>query len=241
MLRRLSKGITDLFYPRKCLACKDVLAPAESSKHVCAGCFAKIKFNVPPFCHACGRHLEDLKTHKNLCPQCLRLKFNFDRAFSPCSYDGVVKELIHEFKYKGKIRLAKPLGALMADFIREYSLPIEYIDHILPMPLSKTRLREREFNQAHHLSNHIASEFGKTILEGALIRTRHTRSQTELEIHERRKNILGSFKVAEPETVKNMNLLLVDDVLTTGATSSEAAGALKEAGANIVFVLTLAN
>jgi len=241
MLRRLLLGITDLVYPKKCLACKGVLAQAESSKHVCAGCFSKIKFNIPPFCHSCGRHLEDFKKHKNLCPQCLRLTFNFDRAFSPCAYDGVVKELIHEFKYKGKVRLADPLAALMADFIREYSLPMEYMDHILPMPLSKTRLREREFNQAHHLSAHLSGVFEKDILDNVLIRSRHTRSQTELEMPERRKNILGSFKVTDRDAVRNKNILLVDDVLTTGATSSEAAGVLKEAGANIVFVLTLAN
>ncbi|MCX5710948.1 MAG: double zinc ribbon domain-containing protein, partial [Candidatus Omnitrophica bacterium] len=159
MLRRLFKGITELIYPKKCLACKDLLAPAENSGHVCAGCFSKIKFNIPPFCHSCGRHLEDFKTHKSLCPQCLKIKLNFDRAFSPCVYEGVVKELIHEFKYKGKVRLAQPLSALMANFIREYSLPMEYMDHILPMPLSKTRLREREFNQAHHLSSHISAVF----------------------------------------------------------------------------------
>jgi ComF family protein len=241
MLRQLAKGIKDLMYPKVCLACKDTIKEQAEDAHICPGCFNKIKLNTPPFCSVCGRHLENFKTHKNICPQCLRLSFNFDRAFAPCSYEGVVKELIHEFKYKGKIRLAKSLSSLMIDFIREYSLPMEYIDNILPVPLSNAKLREREFNQAAVLSRQISSAFAKDTLERALIRHRHTKSQTDLEEDGRRKNIRGSFKVVEPLAVKNKILLLIDDVLTTGATSSEAAGTLKEAGANIVFVLTLAN
>jgi len=241
MLRQIVKGIKDLVYPEICLACKDPIKGHDEDRHVCTGCFNKIKLNIPPFCSVCGRHLENFKTHKSICPQCLRFSFNFDRAFAPCPYEGVIKELIHEFKYKGKRRLAGPLSALMIDFIRDYSLPIEYIDLVLPVPLSNTRLREREFNQAEALSRQISSVFMKNTPERALIRHRHTRSQADLEEGDRRKNILGSFKVAEPWAVKSKNLLLIDDVLTTGATLSEAAGALKAAGANIVFALTLAN
>jgi ComF family protein len=241
MLRQLAKGIRDLLYPEICLACRDTIKGQGEETHICPGCFNKIKLNIPPFCSVCGRHLENLKAHKNICPQCLKSSFSFDRAFAPCSYEGVIKELIHEFKYKGKMRLARPLSSLMIAYIREYGFPIRYIDYIIPVPLSATRLREREFNQAEVLSRQLSAAYGKNILDRALIRHRHTQSQTDLEEAERRENIRGSFKVAEPLAVKNRNLLLIDDVLTTGATSSEAAQALKEAGANIVFVLTLAS
>jgi ComF family protein len=166
---------------------------------------------------------------------------HFDRAFSPCLYEGVIKELIHEFKYKGKNHLAKPLSKIITDFIKEYDFPIEYLDLIIPMPLYKTRLREREFNQAEILGRHIASEFNKDLAPDLLIRRRPTKTQAELPVDKRFLNVKESFSVVKGDVIKGKNMLIVDDVLTTGATSSEAARTLKDAGAKIVFVLTLAN
>jgi len=129
----------------------------------------------------------------------------------------------------------------MIEFIKEYNLPIEYMDFILPVPLHKTRLREREFNQAGVLSSFLSEEFAKPVRDDILIRHRHTRTQTELDPGQRLKNVEACFSVRSKEGIQDKNVLLVDDVLTTSATSSEAALALKKAGANIVFVLTLAN
>ncbi|MFA5063039.1 MAG: phosphoribosyltransferase family protein [Candidatus Omnitrophota bacterium] len=129
----------------------------------------------------------------------------------------------------------------MIEFIKEYDLPIDYLDMIIPMPLHATRLREREFNQAEILSKYIASEFGIDLASGSLIRHRFTKTQTELPADNRFSNVKNSFSVSRNCDLRNKNVLLVDDVLTTGATSSEAAMALKESGTNIVFVLTLAN
>jgi competence protein ComFC len=102
-------------------------------------------------------------------------------------------------------------------------------------------MREREFNQAQVLSEEIGREFNKPVKSDILLRLRNTRTQTELEDKERFLNVKGSFSLARIEDTKAKNLLLVDDVLTTGATASEAAFVLKNTGANIVFVLTLAN
>lgn len=178
---------------------------------------------------------------KNICPGCLKQKLHFDRAFSPCVYEGVIKELIHEFKYKSKDYLGQTLSRLMIEFIKEYNLPIDWIDLIVPIPLHKTRLREREFNQAQILSNHIAVEFKKSVSSDSLRRCRYTRTQTDLETGERLANVKDCFSIANTEEVRGKNILLVDDVLTSAATSSEAALALKTAGAGVVFVLTLAN
>lgn len=166
---------------------------------------------------------------------------HFDRAFSPCVYEGALKELIHEFKYKGKDYLGLPLSRLMTEFIREYDFPIWHLDFIVPVPLHSARLRQRDFNQAEVLSKCIATEFKKDVASDILSKNRHTKTQTDLETNERLINVKGSFSVNRPKDIKGKNLCLVDDVLTTGATSSEAAFALKDAGANIVFVLTLAN
>lgn len=241
MWRSLIKGLADIIYPRICLACKAKLTTSANNGLICNGCWGKIKKNTPPFCHFCGRRLEKSGFTKNICPNCLKRKLHFNRAFSPCVYTGVVKDLIHEFKYKGKDYIGAELSKLMIDFIKNYNVPIDCVDFIIPVPLHKTKLREREFNQAEILSRHISKEFKKDLLTGALIRHRHTRTQTELETNDRLSNVLGSFSLEQNKEINGRNILLVDDVLTTGATSSEAALTLKNAGANLIFVLTLAS
>ena len=237
----LLNSLLDIIYPRVCLVCKTRLDKGHIDNLICKKCWVSIDKNLPPFCHSCGRRLEKRNFSKNICPACIRTNSHFDRAFSPCIYDGALKELIHAFKYKGKDHLGKALSSLMIEFIKEYNLPIKYMDFIVPMPLHKSKLRERDFNQAEILSRYIAEEFNKGILKNNLIRHRFTKTQTELRNEERLLNVRGSFSVTDPDRVREKKLLLVDDVLTTGATASEAALALKQAGANIVFVITLAN
>ncbi len=242
MLRGLIKGFSEIIWPKRCLVCKDsVKEKAYIDGYICAGCWGKIKRNIPPFCYRCGRRLDSRSFTKTVCPGCIKKSLYFDRAFSPCVYEGPIKELIHEFKYHNKEYLGATLSKLMIDFVREYNLPIDFVDSVIPIPLYKSRLREREFNQARILSDYVAREFGKPMLDGVLIRKRPTRTQTELEDNARFLNVKDSFALTREDATKNMNLLLVDDVLTTGATASEAARSLKSAGANIVFVLTLAN
>jgi ComF family protein len=248
MFDNLIHGLIDLLYPKVCVACRKSLKNISSVDNVvCCGCWEKIKRNLPPFCRSCGRHLENPSLYagrgvvKHICPACIRSKLHFDRAFSACTYEGIIRNLIHEFKYGGKDYLGMALSKLMIEFIKEYNVPVGYVDYIVPVPLYKTRLREREFNQAQVLSRHIASEFNKATLDGCLIRHRSTRTQTELENSARMENVKGSFSLTNNEAIKGKSLLLIDDVLTTGATASEAAAVMKSAGANIVFVLTLAN
>lgn len=241
MLRGLLKGLKDLIYPNYCLACGNRIEITQERDSICAGCRDKIEKNLPPFCAACGRHLDAKAIEKNTCSNCSNAKFYFDRAFSPCAYTGVMKKLIHEFKYNGKDYLGKPLGSMINTFIRDYCLPIEHLDFIVPVPLHKIRQREREFNQAQLLSQQVADEFNKKALINILIRTKPAKTQTELTLEERRRNVEKSFLVTKPDLIKDTNLLLIDDVLTTGATSNEAAKSLKEAGAKIVLLITLAN
>ena len=242
MLKDIVKGLVDLVYPKICIVCRKKLnGKSRVDSLVCMECWVKIKKNLPPFCCSCGRHLEKNHFTKHVCPACIKNKLHFDRAFSPCVFEGVLKELVHEFKYKGKDYLGRSLSRLMIEFIQEYNLPLHYLDLIIPVPLHNARLREREFNQAEVLSNHIAATFNKKVLTNNLIRHRPTRTQIELDEENRLLNIKGCFSVKENRDIKGKNILLVDDVLTTSATSSEAAKTLKNAGANIVFVLTLAN
>jgi len=241
MLMRLLRGLVDIIWPKNCFICKRSLGSAAVNNVVCLQCWSKVKRNSPPFCHFCGRHLEKQNLAKGVCAACIRRQPYFDRAFSPCQYDGVIKELIHAFKYKGKEYLGTTLSRPMLEFIREYNVPMDLIDLVIPVPLHKTRLREREFNQAYILSKCIARQFNKKVLDNRLLRFRYTKPQVKLLPRQRLENVRESFRTPKNGSLKNKNILLVDDVLTTGQTASWAAYALKQAGANIVFVLTIAN
>lgn len=241
LIQNLITGFLDITYPKICLACKKKLTVSSIDGIVCEECWSRIKINKPPFCYSCGRNLTGKKHIKNICVNCIEKPLYFDRAFSPCIYQGVIRELIHSFKYENKEYLGTTLVKPLIDFIKEYNLPMRFIDLILPVPLHKTKLREREFNQADILSKNLALEFKKEVLQDKLLRTRDTRTQTELNDHERFLNVRGVFKASGSDSLKRKNILLVDDVLTTGATCSEAAFTLKQAGANIVYCITLAN
>ncbi|MBU1999346.1 MAG: ComF family protein [Candidatus Omnitrophota bacterium] len=242
MFKGLIKGFLDLLYPAICLACRKRLPQEQQKQILCSGCRDKIKFNLPPFCFHCGRNLGKKGINNKICRLCSKKKLNFDRAFAPCIYEGVIKELIHQFKYSGKKHLAEYLCGIIVNFVNEYELPINTVDFIIPIPLSATRRREREFNQAEILGNYIGARFSKTVVKDILVRNRHTRSQTELDDLKRFTNIKGCFTLKNSEIAKGKNILIIDDVLTTGATLSEAALLLKSQGqAKQVLVLTLAN
>ena len=217
------KAVTGIIYPFHCLTCRQKLGPAGNSDLICQSCVNKIIPNTPPFCRERGRE-----------------RLYFDRAISACAYEGVIKEIIHSFKYRHKIKLGNFLAGLMTDFIREYRLPLTQCDYIIPIPLSLTRLREREFNQAQIIAAKISESLQIPLLNNALKRVRHSRPQAELSREERLNNLKGAFAANNKEIINGKNILLIDDVLTTGATASEASRVLKEAGANSVFVFTAA-
>lgn len=168
-----------------------------------------------------------------------RPPFFFNQAFSVCRYEGVIKDCIHLFKYRSKLSLVKPLSKLMVDFAHNF-LDMENIDLILPVPLASSKLRQRQFNQAKLLAKSISCAFSKELKDKLLIKIKPGVAQVNLSRTERLKNVRGSFKVRHQLLFKNKNILLVDDVLTTGATINECARMLLDAGAKRVNAFTLA-
>jgi len=233
----------DLIYPRHCIGCKKPLKNTATIENIaCAGCWANIKKNRPPFCACCGRYIDWKTSRSKVCNSCLKKELHFDRAFSACIYEGLVKELIHRFKYRSQDHLSPVLSFLLIDFIKEFNLPpLEYFDMLMPIPLHKNKLREREFNQSALIAQNLSKAFGMDVSTDNLMRVRDTNTQTELPPEKRFLNVLDSFSVREPAKIKDKMILLVDDVLTSGATCSEAAKALKSNGARTVFVLTIAS
>ena len=237
MLDKITTALQEIIYPRYCLICHKKIAAHNPKELICAECLEKIIPNIPPFCRRCGRHI----SAQGICDDCAKINFHFDRAWASCRYDGAAREMLHSFKYKTKTGLGRSLSQLLINFVKNYHLPVSACDYVIPVPLSPTKLREREFNQAAILAEELAKYFELKLLDNNLKRIRNTASQTELDKHKRWQNIQGVFGLKDPGALKEKTILLIDDVLTTGATASEAAKTLKNAGASSVFVLTVAN
>ena len=170
------------------------------------------------------------------CATCKATPLRYDYARSAAVYEGALREALHAFKFAGRRALAGPLGDLAAEQCVG-SLP-EGIDALIPVPLARERERERGFNQATLLARRIGRRLGAPTRPGWLVRTRSTRPQSDLSAAERRANVRGAFRATD--RVAGRHLLLIDDILTTGATLEACARALREAGARRVGVLTVA-
>ncbi|MDO8525364.1 MAG: ComF family protein [Candidatus Omnitrophota bacterium] len=231
----IAKNFANLLYPLHCAACKESLE-ALNKTGLCLHCDSQIKRNPKPYCSLCGR---SLKSDGRLCAECERGGFAFDRAWSACLYEGVLKELIHLFKYRGRLSLSGILCGKVIDFIKDNTEIIDGINIITFVPLYNAWLNQREYNQSGILAAAISREFGVGISK-ALEKKHKTRRQNELSKEERSSNLLGLFRVKDSSEFAGTRALLIDDVMTTGATLNECAKCLKSAGAAEVRCLTLA-
>lgn len=158
-------------------------------------------------------------------------------ARSVAIYDGIVKDAIHEFKFNGKKKLSEKLGQLLTDYLTGREIPTEEIDLIVPIPLSKKREKGRGYNQSMLLAEVVSKEFGLKLDVASLKKAKDVKPQFELSRNERFVNIKGAFIASG---LPDLNILLIDDIYTTGATVCEASLAVKNAGAKYVYVITLA-
>ena len=175
---------------------------------------------------------------------CRRIEQLFARAVAYGSYETGLRELVHLLKFDGVRPAANVLGRMLAEAIVKLlpQLPAEPVA-VIPVPLHRTKLRQRGFNQAELIARAALKLLPKdrfTMCAGVLIRKRETSSQIGLTSHQRRENLRGAFGVVKPEFVRGREVLVVDDVYTTGATVSECARVLRRAGATKVWVATVA-
>jgi ComF family protein len=174
-----------------------------------------------------------------LCVECKKSRFAFDRTWSACLYEGVLKELLHLFKYKGKLALSGILCERMIDFIKNNREIIDGVDYITFVPLYSGWLNEREYNHSGVLASAVSAEF-RIPVSKALAKRSRTRRQNELSRGERFTNLTDAFGTKDDTRLDGAKLLLIDDVMTTGATFNECAKTLKAAGAKEVRCLALA-
>ncbi|MEJ2624519.1 MAG: ComF family protein [Pseudolabrys sp.] len=235
-VRTVLRLALDAALPPLCPSCRE---PVGAGQGLCAGCWSKLSFIEPPFCARLGIPFTYDPGPAFLSMEAIASPPAYDRARAAVRYDDIARALVHGFKYGDRLDLAPMMGRWMARAGHEL---IDGADGLVPVPLHWRRLWARRFNQSAALSGTIAGLSGVPVLHGALSRTRATAQQVGLSKDQRAHNVQGAFKVlpARKADVKGRRLILVDDVLTSGATVDTCAKALLRAGAAHVDVLVFA-
>ena len=225
-----------LLYPEVCQLCGGARAtPAES--YVCSGCRAKVRFIEPPFCQRCGRPFEGDITTPFECANCREMEWHFQTARSAVVARDLVLDVIHRYKYQRALWFEPFLANLL---IQAAAPAISDAQMIVPVPLYPTKEREREFNQAARLAARLGKATGIPVNKRLVRRVLPTRTQTQLTRQERLVNVRNAFAVRKGGRLSGERIVLLDDVFTTGATTSACARVLRAAGAGEVWVWTVA-
>jgi len=228
--------IASLLYPPVCSICAATIAHGE---YLCAECDAKVTRIVPPFCTKCSEPFEGAIISEFTCANCEHRVLHFDAAVAAYRSRGIVRRVILDFKYGRQLHLRHLVARWLFAALDDDRLRRRRFDIIVPVPLHPARERERGFNQATLLADLLSARMSvqnKPVLE----RIRYTTTQTAFDRAERMENLHGAFRLRKNMDVRELRVLLIDDVLTTGSTLSECARVLKKTGANFVHAATAA-
>ena len=250
VLRSPLDAIGSNLLPAPCALCGSPL-PQLSSVPICDACWTEIPVHRGTVCERCGDSLDQPPIEgisvTQLCRVCRLAPPSFARAVSFGTYDGRMRAAIHALKYDRIHSAARRLGAMLAVAIAQLATDAPAGLLVVPVPLHRSKHNQRGFNQARALASCAIDALRKshpdwhlTLAPTTLMRLRSTESQAGLTPRQRRHNVRGAFKVSDPLAVSDKNILLVDDILTTGATARAASQSLIRAGAASVYVATLA-
>ena len=222
------KGIAlDFLFPRRCVGC------SREGDLLCYSCRQQLPKIMPPLCPRCGR----TQSSGILCPSCVAWRAEIDSIRSPFRFEGLIREAIHQLKYRNLRALAVPLAQLLHDYL--VASPV-HGEVLVPVPLHPKRLRERGYNQSSLLTRELGKLINLPVVDDCLIRQKYAPPQARTSnVDERLSNVAGAFTCRD-QRLKGKQILLVDDVSTSGATLDACAGALKAAGAASVRGLVLA-
>jgi len=225
-------------YPSYCQLCNSARATAKEG-YVCAACFQRVRFVKPPFCERCGLPFPGDITTTFECTNCRDTNLHFSSARSAVIANEVTLDVIHRYKYSRALWFEPFLADLLIRAAAS-ELTREKWDAIVPVPLHPTKERDREFNQAERLASHLSHATGIRAENRYLQRVEPTLTQTKLSREQRAKNVHRAFTARPNLQLNGERIVLIDDVLTTGATTSACAGILRAAGAGDVCVWTVA-
>ncbi|HEV3394097.1 MAG TPA: ComF family protein [Chthoniobacterales bacterium] len=230
------RGIASLVYPPACTICSASVGPHE---YLCPDCEAKLSRIVPPFCAKCSEPFDGAITTTFSCANCAHRVLYFDTAVSAYRSRGIARHVILNFKYGRQIHLRHLVGRWLIAALDDTRLRDRRFNAIVPVPLHPARQRERGFNQAALLAERLGPHLGVPV-RPVLERVRFTTTQTAFDRAERIQNLRHAFRLRKKADVRKLDVLLIDDVLTTGSTLSECARVLKENGARSVYAATAA-
>ncbi|HEY6168666.1 MAG TPA: ComF family protein [Verrucomicrobiae bacterium] len=237
-LKEWTDAVLGFFYPDNCQLCRRERATSDEG-YVCAQCWHGVRFVRPPFCDRCGLPFAGEITTKFECSNCREMDLHFESARAAVIANALTLDVIHRYKY-GRALWFEPF---LADLLCREAAPVlrggEW-DLIVPVPLHPLKQREREFNQAARLGDRLSRRTGIPLNTSLLSRRLNTRTQTQLTRAERAANMRAAFATRPGVALRGERIVLVDDVLTTGATTSACARVLVQAGAGKVSVWTLA-
>jgi len=217
----------DSFFPRRCVGC------GKLGAFICPECLKKLPRLLPPLCPQCGKP----QASGIVCPDCRRRQTEIDGISSPFMFDEAIRKAIYELKYRNLKAISSCLAELLADHIRSNQLDGEALAYV---PLHPRRLRERGYNQSRLLARELSKRIDLPVVEDSLIRIKQVQPQVRArDVQERRRNVADAF-VCRDEKVNGKQLILIDDVCTSGATLESCAVALKSKGVASVWGLTLA-
>jgi ComF family protein len=226
-ITNLKRVALDLLFPSWCIGC------GREGSYICDSCQRLLPLIVPPICPRCGRPL----SYENLCPGCTEERAEIDGIRAPFLFNGVIRQAIHELKYRNLRAVVPLLGGFLNNFLLENPVPGNVL---VPVPIHRKRQHERGYNQSSLLARELGRRCGLPVVEDCLIRHTHTPPQARTPgAIDRRKNVANAFACRD-ERLKSKQVLLIDDVSTSGATLNACAGVLKSAGAETVWGLVLA-
>jgi ComF family protein len=224
---KLKRAALDLLFPKWCVGC------GREGEFICHPCRERLVQISPPLCPQCGTP----QPSNTLCSGCLSWPATIDGIRSPFKFEGIIREAILQLKYRNLRALSETLAELLSDYLIANPLPGEVL---VPVPIHGKRLRERSYNQSGLLAHQLGELTGLPVVANSLSRQRQALPQTQTKtVAERRNNVAGAFACRD-QRLKARQVLLIDDVATSGATLDACAAALKAVGATTVWGLTLA-
>src|ERR1700722_794558 len=235
-MRILLDTLLELFYPSNCVGCG---YPQAAGTLLCDKCKETSPRIRAPYCRCCSRPFQGLIMGEFTCPNCEDRTPAFDCAVSNYQAKGVLRDLIHRFKYGRQFYLRRVLTQYLVEAMQDVRIQANPADCLVPVPLHPTRLRERGFNQADVLAEVLSQRTRLPILR-CLERRRYTNTQTRFDRVERMQNLRNAFALRKSSDVRGKHLVLLDDVLTTGSTLNECALVLRAAGAESIRAITVA-
>lgn len=238
VLKSVERNLLGILYPPRCPLCDGVLDIANYSG-ICSSCDKEIEFVREPYCKMCGKPIEN--EIEELCEDCKKRRFSFEYGRAVFVYNYSMKNAVARFKYSGRCEYAEYFAS---QAVRMYGKWINKIspDALIPVPIHKSRYRQRGYNQAQVIAKSIGEKLGIPVVSNLIVRVKQTIPQKELSVIERRKNLYGAFSIVEEmkELYHELKcVIMIDDIYTTGSTIEACADVLKDSGISKVYFLCI--